>query len=48
MDIFGRFLICVGIISLLHAGYSTIQYRTYLKLIEDEFERIPIDVRIIH
>lgn len=45
MDGLGRILICFGIISLLHAGYSTIQYKTYLKLIEEDFHYLPIDVR---
>jgi len=46
MDVLGRCLITIGILSLLHAGFSTIQYRTYLKLIEDEFQKLPIDVSI--
>ena len=45
MDVLGRILICFGILSLLHAGYSTIQYKTYLKLIEEAFQYVPIDVR---
>ena len=44
MDILGRILLSVSIISLLHAGFSTIQYKTYLKLIEEDFQHIPIDV----
>jgi len=46
MDIVGRCLVCFGILSLLHAGYSTVQYRTYLKLIEEEFVRTPIDISV--
>jgi len=46
MDIIGRFFVSIGIISLAHAGYSAIQYRTYLKLIEDDFVAIPIDITI--
>ena len=44
MDVLGRCLVVFGILSLLHAGFSTIQYRTYLKLIEEELKSIPIDV----
>ena len=44
MDIFGRGLVGIGILSLLHAGYSTVQYRTYLKLIEEDFSQVPVDV----
>ena len=44
MDVLGRCLVTFGILSLLHAGFSTIQYRTYLKLIEEELKSIPVDV----
>ena len=44
MDVLGRCLVAFGILSLLHAGFSTIQYRTYLKLIEEELKSIPVDV----
>ncbi|XP_065682449.1 ER membrane protein complex subunit 5-like [Hydra vulgaris] len=47
MDVLGRCLVTVGIISLIHCGYSAIQYRTYLKLIEEEFTSVPIDGKMI-
>ena len=34
----------IGVLSLIHAGYSTIQYRTYLKLIEEDFANVPVDI----
>nr|XP_002164817.1 ER membrane protein complex subunit 5-like [Hydra vulgaris] len=46
MDVLGRCLVTVGIISLIHCGYSAIQYRTYLKLIEEEFTSVPIDITL--
>merc|ERR1712243_291899 len=46
MDIFGRGLVCIGILSLFHAAYSTVQYRTYLKLIEEDFLQVPIDITL--
>lgn len=47
MDVLGRILISLGILSLLHAGFSTIQYKTYLKLTEDDFQYLPIDVSLL-
>lgn len=44
MDILGRMLVTIATLSLIHCGYSSIQYRTYLKLIEEDFQAIPIDV----
>ena len=44
MDVLGRCLVTIGIVSLIHCGYSAIQYRTYLKLTEEEFASVPIDV----
>lgn len=44
MNVFGRTLVTVGIISLIHAGYSAVQYKTYLKLIEEEFANLPADI----
>ena len=33
-----------GILSLAHAAYSAIQFKTYLKLTEEDFVSLPIDV----
>mmetsp|Transcript_10434 Transcript_10434/g.20879 ORF Transcript_10434/g.20879 Transcript_10434/m.20879 type:complete len:124 (-) Transcript_10434:193-564(-) len=34
----------IGIIVLCHAGYSTIQYRKYLRLVGEEFVSSPADI----
>lgn len=44
MSFIGRALVTFGIISLIHAGYSAVQYKTYLKLTEEEFVNLPVDV----
>eukprot|EP00794_Sanderia_malayensis_P005308 gene5308-5977_t len=44
MSLLGRCLVAFGIISLAHAGYSAIQFKTYLKLTEEEFVKLPIDI----
>ena len=46
MTFFGRALVTFGIVSLIHAGYSAVQYKTYLKLTEEEFVTLPADVII--
>ena len=46
MSFLGRALVTFGIISLIHAGYSAVQYKTYLKLTEEEFVTLPADVII--
>jgi len=39
-----KILFSVGLLSLLHAAYSAAQYRTYLRLTEQEFTSLPLDV----
>ena len=46
MSLFGRALVTIGITSLIHAGYSAVQYKTYLKLTEEEFVNLPGDIII--
>ncbi|XP_046853598.1 ER membrane protein complex subunit 5-like [Xenia sp. Carnegie-2017] len=44
MGVLGKLLVFVGLITIIHAGYSSEQYRTYLKLIEEEFTSLPKDI----
>ncbi|XP_031554894.1 membrane magnesium transporter 1-like [Actinia tenebrosa] len=46
MIILGRILVFIGLIAILHAGYSAVQCRTYYKLLEEEFTSLPIDIYI--
>jgi len=39
-----KLLIIIGILSLIHCGYSAAQYRSYLRLIEKDFESLPFDL----
>lgn len=40
-----RLLVCVGLLSFLHAAYSAAQHRSYLRLIEQEFGGLlPMDI----
>ncbi|XP_050527610.1 ER membrane protein complex subunit 5 [Daktulosphaira vitifoliae] len=34
----------LGILSLLHAAYSAAQHRAYLRITEQEFDGLPIDI----
>jgi len=34
----------IGIMSLIHSGYSAVQYKIYLKLTEEEFVNLPGDI----
>lgn len=36
----------VGIASILHAAYSAAQHRSYLRITEQEFTTLPIDILI--
>ncbi|XP_076234311.1 ER membrane protein complex subunit 5 [Calliopsis andreniformis] len=36
----------VGIMSILHAAYSAAQHRSYLRITEQEFTTLPIDILI--
>ncbi|KAK7277521.1 hypothetical protein RJT34_22535 [Clitoria ternatea] len=36
----------VGVLILFHAAYSTIQYKTLLKITEDEFSGAPVNMAI--
>ncbi|XP_064639352.1 ER membrane protein complex subunit 5-like isoform X2 [Lineus longissimus] len=39
-----KVLVAIGLIGLLHAAYSATQHRTYLRLTEQEFTDLPIDI----
>merc|ERR1712029_697088 len=40
----GRTLVCAGILIVLHAGFSSAQHRTYLRLSELPYEGLPVDI----
>jgi membrane magnesium transporter 1 len=40
----GKLLLIVGILGLCHAAYSAAQHRTYLRLTEQNFSNLPIDI----
>eukprot|EP00112_Aurelia_sp_Birch-Aquarium-sp1_P012268 Seg258.3 transcript_id=Seg258.3/GoldUCD/mRNA.D3Y31 product="Membrane magnesium transporter 1-B" protein_id=Seg258.3/GoldUCD/D3Y31 len=44
MSLFSKSLVSFGILSLIHAGYSAVQFKTYLKLTEEEFVTLPVDI----
>ncbi|KXJ25135.1 membrane magnesium transporter 1 [Exaiptasia diaphana] len=46
MIILGRILVFIGLVAILHAGYSAVQCRTYYKLLEEEFTSLPVDIFI--
>lgn len=40
-----RVLVIVGILSLIHSGYSAAQHRSYLRLVEQDFTGLlPLDI----
>ncbi|XP_073822098.1 ER membrane protein complex subunit 5 [Musca autumnalis] len=39
-----KILLVAGFASLLHAAYSAAHYRTYLRLTEQEFTKLPLDI----
>merc|ERR1712216_173065 len=42
----GMLLLLAGLVMLAHAGYSTIQYRKYLRMVDQDFNGSPYDVHI--
>lgn len=45
--ILGQKILCaIGLISLLHTAYSAAQHRSYLRLTEQEFTSLPLDISI--
>ncbi|XP_076283240.1 ER membrane protein complex subunit 5 [Lasioglossum baleicum] len=41
-----RFITVIGLVSILHAAYSAAQHRSYLRITEQEFTTLPIDILI--
>ncbi|XP_011636305.1 membrane magnesium transporter 1 [Pogonomyrmex barbatus] len=41
-----KFITFVGFMSILHAAYSAAQHRSYLRITEQEFTTLPIDILI--
>eukprot|EP01102_Stenamoeba_stenopodia_P019962 TRINITY_DN7642_c0_g2_i1.p1 TRINITY_DN7642_c0_g2~~TRINITY_DN7642_c0_g2_i1.p1 ORF type:complete len:134 (-),score=30.74 TRINITY_DN7642_c0_g2_i1:63-416(-) len=39
-------LLALSLVLMLHAAYSTVQHRTYLKLVEKPYERVPTDILV--
>lgn len=39
-----KFFVTVGLLALLHAAYSAAQHRAYLRLNEQEFTTLPLDI----
>mmetsp|Transcript_103029 Transcript_103029/g.165989 ORF Transcript_103029/g.165989 Transcript_103029/m.165989 type:complete len:121 (+) Transcript_103029:129-491(+) len=42
----GVLLLIVGFAMLAHAGYSTIQYRKYLRMVDQDYKGSPFDIHI--
>ncbi|XP_067937641.1 ER membrane protein complex subunit 5-like [Watersipora subatra] len=42
----GGFCACMGIALSLHAAYSAAQHRTYLRITEQEYRLLPLDILI--
>lgn len=40
----GKIFITVGLLSLIHSGYSAAQHRSYLRLTEQGFHFLPFDI----
>ncbi|XP_015909188.1 ER membrane protein complex subunit 5 [Parasteatoda tepidariorum] len=40
----GRIAIVIGLLSLIHSGFSAAQHRSYLRLIELGFDYLPVDI----
>lgn len=41
-----KITLCLGFGLLLHAAYSSAQHRSYLRITEQEFKSLPIDVTL--
>lgn len=40
----GHVMVAIGLVAILHAGYSAVQCRTYYKLLEEDFTGLPSDI----
>lgn len=43
---FHKFCVFVGLLAMAHAAYSAAQHRTYLRLTEQEFIGLPLDIMV--
>ncbi|XP_060082683.1 ER membrane protein complex subunit 5-like [Ylistrum balloti] len=43
---FHKTCVVVGLLAMAHAAYSAAQHRSYLRLTEQEFTKLPIDIII--
>ena len=43
---FDKLLMIVGLLALLHAAYSAAQHRSYLRLTEQDFTSLPVDILV--
>ncbi|CAO1363655.1 unnamed protein product [Diamesa hyperborea] len=43
---FQKAVLSCGLLSLVHAAYSAAQHRTYLRITEQEFSALPLDIII--
>jgi hypothetical protein len=41
---FDKLVVCFGLITLAHSAYSAAQHRTYLRLTEQDFTSLPVDI----
>lgn len=41
---FDKFCVSIGLLALAHAAYSAAQHRTYIRLTEQEFTVLPVDI----
>jgi len=41
-----KFVFTLGLLALLHAAYSAAQHRAYLRLTEQDFTTLPIDILV--
>ncbi|GAB6020034.1 hypothetical protein CHUAL_002781 [Chamberlinius hualienensis] len=39
-----KFVFGIGFLSLIHSAYSAAQHRTYLRITEEEFTSLPLDI----
>jgi len=39
-----KFIFTIGMFSLMHAGYSAAQHRSFMRLTEQEFTSLPLDI----
>ncbi|XP_041378843.1 ER membrane protein complex subunit 5-like [Gigantopelta aegis] len=44
MGFYHNVCVTLGLIALAHAAYSAAQHRTYIRLTEQEFTRLPLDI----